>query len=336
MLSALAVCAGLGSANAAESIVELTSSRVIEPAAKTSNETVPVISAVALDTRQDRMATVGDDHLVRIWSVRDGRLLYRLPGHTDWVRAAAFRPDGLVLATAGDDRRVMLWDTTTGQRLFELSAARQSVYTLRYSPDGQRLAVAGFEDVVRVYGGPQMQLLNELVGPGMDITAVAFSPDGGQIAAAGRSGRIRVWATSSGQNLRDLEARRQIYALTYSPDGARLAAAGAARQVTLWDAYSGQLAGTLPERPGKILSLSFCGPNVLAAGSTDNLIRLWNVSERRELSRLKGHTGSVSALAWDADQQRLVSGAFDTTVRVWQINPVVSDRISRLSRPAGN
>jgi WD40 repeat protein len=33
-----------------------------------------------------------------------------------------------------------------------------------------------------------------------------------------------------------------------------------------------------------------------------------------------GHTGSVSALAWDSPAGVLISGSYDTTVRVWQLS----------------
>jgi WD40 repeat protein len=43
---------------------------------------------------------------------------------------------------------------------------------------------------------------------------------------------------------------------------------------------------------------------------------------------LVGHTGSVAALAWSAAEETLLSGSFDTTVRVWhfkaQGTPIVS------------
>ncbi|NUQ62985.1 MAG: serine/threonine protein kinase, partial [Pirellulales bacterium] len=113
---------------------------------------------------------------------------------------------------------------------------------------------------------------------------------------------------------------RRVNALAYSPDGGQLASAGDERSILLWDTSNGNLLATLPPRPGKIFCLAFCGPGRLAAGASDNLIRLWDLSAGGEQFRLVGHTGSVSGLAFDAQAQVLVSGSFDTTVRLWQLN----------------
>ena len=59
------------------------------------------------------------------------------------------------------------------------------------------------------------------------------------------------------------------------------------------------------------------------------MIRIWDVSQRRLISQLTGHTGSVAAL--DANQTWLVSGSFDTTVRLWPL-PELDQAIAALER----
>ncbi|MBN1396225.1 MAG: hypothetical protein JW959_14475, partial [Pirellulales bacterium] len=49
------------------------------------------------------------------------------------------------------------------------------------------------------------------------------------------------------------------------------------------------------------------------------VIHLWDLNQQHEVGRLKGHTGSITALVFDPASERLISGGFDTTVRLWNL-----------------
>lgn len=76
---------------------------------------------------------------------------------------------------------------------------------------------------------------------------------------------------------------------------------------------------------GDISSLAF-SPNrkILASGSNDATIRVWDVSDPRHpipaSQPLQGHTGTVSSLAFSPDGQVLVSGSADQTVILWDMS----------------
>src|SRR5258705_98843 len=69
-----------------------------------------VVTAVRVHRDGEWLATAGDDHLVRIFSLADGSQVHRLDKHTDWVRSVDFSPNGKELASAGNDRRIHLWN----------------------------------------------------------------------------------------------------------------------------------------------------------------------------------------------------------------------------------
>jgi len=281
----------------------------------------PVITAVALDRAGRLFATGGDDHLVRLWELPDGRLQQRLEGHRGWVRTVAFSPDGQLLASAGDDRTVILFRVGQAEPVWkaELPAA---VYALAWSGDGSRLAVAGFSDRVWLLDAQTGRQLASFPGPGQDIRALSFSPDGRQLAAGCRQGLIRLWETASGVRQQDISAhRRRVRCLVYGPDGRLLVSGGEDGQIVACSAAPGGKARQIAKLPGAVYALAFCGPDRLAVGATDNRIRLVRLSDGQLLRDLAGHTGTVAALAWESGTQRLISGGFDTTVRFWQLGP---------------
>lgn len=332
LIAALVLLLGAQAAAAgpAESVPERSATRVIELAAPDVDEKTPVISGVTLDPSGRFLAAVGDDHLVRVFDAQSGKILYRWRSHIDWVKASVFRPDGQVLATSGDDRRIDLWDVNNQGRPRSLSEVERVVYALAYSPDGRMLAVAGFDDRVRIVDASDGHVLRELSAPGSDIRAVCFSPDGARLAAAGRAGLLRIWQSDTGQPVADVQvSARRVCALAYSPDGKLLAIGGQQRSVRLLDTSSAKIVADLPERPGRVLALCFCGPDLLASAGSGNAIHLWNVSTQQEQCRLVGHTGSVTAMVFHRDTATLISGSYDTTVRLWDVKSQGQERITR-------
>ncbi len=283
-------------------------------------EKPPVMSSVAVSSGGKLFATAGDDHCVRVWNHEDGKLLQTLSGHQDWVRCVLFVPNGSKLFSAGDDHCIIVWNLATGQPERVHPRHDQVVYSLALSADARRLAAVGFETTVRVYDVPSGQELLHLAGPCNELRAVTFSPDGKYLATAGRNGQIRIWSLSDGQPWLDIAADSlRIRSLAYSPSGDVLASAGDGRSIALWETQGGKLLGRLSSKKAKVMAIRFCGPARLASGGTDNLVRIWDTGQQIEEFQLTGHTGTVTALDYDAPTDVLVSASYDTTVRVWPL-----------------
>ena len=58
---------------------------------------------------------------------------------------------------------------------------------------------------------------------------------------------------------------------------------------------------------------------VLASGSADSTIILWDVPAFEPLAVLQGHVGGVRALAFSPDGKRLASGGADGSLRMWDV-----------------
>jgi WD40 repeat protein len=59
---------------------------------------------------------------------------------------------------------------------------------------------------------------------------------------------------------------------------------------------------------------------VLALGSTNGTITIWDVAQRVERAKIKAHSPSVRALAFSPDSRRLASCGKDRMVKVWDVN----------------
>ena len=69
------------------------------------------------------LASVGMDHMVRIWNVASGHQVHRLAVHQN-TYAMAYSRDGEMIATTGPDGTVHLWELATGKCVQILRAPR--------------------------------------------------------------------------------------------------------------------------------------------------------------------------------------------------------------------
>ncbi len=93
----------------------------------------------AINRRQTRVATVGEDRVAKIWDAATGRLIAVAEGHRTWLRHAAFAGGDPRLATAGGDRTVRLWDARTGHLLAVIPSGPGDLAWLRFSADDRAI-----------------------------------------------------------------------------------------------------------------------------------------------------------------------------------------------------
>ncbi|MEH2441726.1 nSTAND1 domain-containing NTPase, partial [Nostoc sp.] len=58
----------------------------------------------------------------------------------------------------------------------------------------------------------------------------------------------------------------------------------------------------------------------LASGSTDNTIKLWDVSTGKAIKTLTGHSSSVCGIGFSPDGKTLASGSTDKTIKLWDVS----------------
>jgi Tol biopolymer transport system component len=206
-----------------------------------------------------------------------------LKGHSVMVWAAAFSPDGKTLASAAGlyDKpgEMVLWNAATG-RLQAKADEPKGIRALAFSPDGKRLASADYySNKVTLRDPATLEALQTLQTPFAN-NAVAFSPDGKRIAAA--------------------ILNPEIQAVLWDDGGKEL------RQLSGHTDWSSCAAFSLD---GKLL----------ATGSRDKTIKLWDVATGQMVASLTGHDHLIEFLAFSPDGHTLASASWDKTARLWEV-----------------
>ncbi len=196
------------------------------------------------------VAVCGNEPVVRVYAVADGKLIHELRGHEQRVYSVAFSPDGSSVVS-GDLRGGLIdWNARTGQiqrrltidRLFKTyyQYSQGGVRSMAFDAAGLRLYCGGFEgtNANQAQGNPLVLVCDwkngtiesaleptpALNGP---ITHVACHPAGWIVAAGSSEGGGALWVWRAGETAvaHHVKSPTSLRRFDIAADGVRLAVA---------------------------------------------------------------------------------------------------------------
>lgn len=221
------------------------------------------IRAVAVSPDGQTIASCGNDHLVKLWSLSDGRLIRTFTGHASHVYHVVFHPNGKQLASCDLKGMVKIWEISGGKDARQLDAAVLYKYDPGFMADiggargmafdrAGRLACCGITNVSNAFAGVGNPIVvtfdakdgkPKLLKPAEAFQGtawgVAFHPAGFIVAAGGGSGgRIWLWSGNEPSLSRSVNVPASARDLALHPAGDRLAVAGGNGTAYLYSLYS--------------------------------------------------------------------------------------------------
>jgi len=210
------------------------------------------VRALAVSPDGALLASCGNDHLVKLWSIPGGELIRELAGHACHVYNVAFHPDGKRLISADLKGIVKVWDVAKGEAERELDAKilykydpsfradHGGVRSMTFSADGSLLACAGITNVSNAFAGvgnPLIVLFDYKSGkvkqqlrPKTPFQGTAWGvvihPEGFIAGVGGgNGGMLWFWKADNAQDFFNLRLPNNARDLDLHPDGRRLAMA---------------------------------------------------------------------------------------------------------------
>lgn len=297
------------------------------------------VSAVAWNADGSLVASAGRDSRVRVWDMQNGRLLRDYREHADWVKAVAFLPNGKVLSAAGKEIRI--WEVTGNAEAKVMTSSTGHVKSLAVRPDGTQFVAGGDDRSVHVWDvetAKEAFTLGPFAGA---VESVAWSAAGNLIAAVAGDGSLAVWdLDKERKKILDLRvtAGTAAYSVRFSPDGKSVAVCGekfARIYAILAVGEKVEPAGTIRRTfegggaHGDMVTCVAYSPDgkILATGSREKNIMLWDTNTGLRLRTLLGHSERVNAIAFSPNGDQLASVSEDQSIRLWDLSPTVATTV---------
>lgn len=262
-------------------------------------------------------------------------------GHSEKINSVCFSNNNKFLASASKDKAIKIWQLKQGKltntMLFERGSPLRSFQhgqvsfesdyanSIVFSRDNRVLVSGEKDETIKIWSLQTKKLIYTLTGHSKAVNSVAIHPNGKLIASASDDKTVKLWSLKSGKQVRTLRGHTDnVIAVSFSPNGNVLASSGDVndKTVKLWFLSENRNI-TLKGHSdwfGGIDSIAFTPDSkLIASGSKDKTIKIWQVDTGKELMTLKGHSDHITSIAISSENKLLASASKDKTLKLWTL-----------------
>ncbi|KAL9593613.1 MAG: hypothetical protein Q9219_007472 [cf. Caloplaca sp. 3 TL-2023] len=271
----------------------------------------------------DRILATGSyDSTIKIWDLETCEEIRTLKGHTSGIRCLQF--DKTKLISGSLDQSLKVWNWRTGQCLSTCIGHLGGIIGLHF--DSALLASASVDKTIKIWNFEDKSTF-VLRGHSDWVNAVRIDIPSRTVVSASDDCTTKMWDLDSKQCLRTFEGHvGQVQQVLWMPaefdfedcdelDGTSSTTSATVRSPPVPCQDTVDLPRHECYGPGFLANDRPLPPRYMLTSALDSTIRLWDTASGKCLHTYFGHLEGVWALA--ADMLRIVSGAEDRMVKVW-------------------
>lgn len=314
----------------------------------TLSEPTKAVRCVDIHPSQPIIAGGGEDHMIRVWELKTGKLLHEYKRYFNEqesgdICSLTFSRDGKFIITTGytrghsslqniKERKIQFLDWNTGEvaEFLPNYARSDSNCSIALCPD-QNQDIIAFDSSdkkinlynIKLYDFRSKQYLKALNGHSSRVNTVTFMADGKILVSGDENGQLRIWDWQTGDSLKEIELSTKINAIKISPDNRFLAVGSSDSKIIVLNFTKKEIEKSLDGHSNSVCSLAFSPDGkFLASGSKDDTVKIWHIKTGTLLHSLesKSEWKGVWSLCFSQDSQILAAGLNGGGIKVWQLS----------------
>ncbi len=248
-----------------------------------------------------------------VWDLKTDKIKHELQGHINMI-SAEFTLDGKRIITRGN-LVCRVWNAETGEHLYAANIPISKYKPNLLSPDGSVYSLIEEDGQVGIYDAKTAELRYKVKGQPGKIVSVIYRPDSKALATINSEGSLRGYHIESGEEWMSFD---QIFkSVSASRDYSIVVGTFNDRVAQVFDGNTGEIIQKLRGHDSNVLKVVM-SPNGGMALTVDdtNKCKAWII--RKNPHALDGF-GGVLSMSLSPNRDRLATGHWDNSVRVWDI-----------------
>ncbi|KAH8237343.1 hypothetical protein KR038_010150 [Drosophila bunnanda] len=281
-----------------------------------------------IDWSSENILAVGLGYSVYLWNAVDGQVtrLCDFSQEDNLITAVSWRNgggDAHEVAIGTQSGHVSIWDAGRQKQLNRFEGHTARVNALAWRGNNLSSGSHDWSILQRDVRTPPLHITRCLRGHKNGVCGLQWSPSHKYLASGGNDNRLLVWTDNSPEPIYAFEEHKAVVkALAWSPHKSGLLASGGGTAdgfLRFWNVLTGKMVQYI-DTGAQISNLAWSRNSselVTTHGYSQPQVIVWRYPSLKQVVRLSGHTHRVIYLAVSPDNESLVTGGGDETLRFW-------------------
>ncbi len=228
---------------------------------------------------------------------------------------------GRYLVCGTTDSLLFVVDIRTGKSKSTITGHEGPITATAFVGDKNRILSCSWDNTTRLWdtkSGEDSTILKH----NSEVKALAVALGQGKGAAGSRDGEVKVFSLNTLKSMRNLQAHgTDITGLAFINEGSKLVTSSLDGECKIWDLSSYEVELELNKVRESIRAITTnVDSSKLVLGLRSGRILSVDLENPKKTVELVGHSDIVGALSIDSTGERLASGSWDRTLRIWSLN----------------